>query len=339
MSGPTEQEWEAALGAVTGAGAVALACHVGPDGDALGSMLGFGVALREHGTPVVASFAEVSGAGGAELPPAYSFLTGQDLLVPVASFPAEPELLVTFDTGSADRLGPLADRLPAARQTLVIDHHATNTRFGTVHLVAPEAAATSVVVVELLDRLGLPVTAEAALPLYTALVTDTGSFRHAATTPEVHRLAARLLATGLHPERVSRALWESEQLPYLHLLGEACSAAVLEPSAAAGLGLVWTCVPAAALARHGLGPADVEGVIDVVRTVGAAEVAVVIKEDPDGRAVRVSTRSRGRVDVGRVCLDLGGGGHRFAAGFTWADGADDALAVLRDRLARPEYLT
>jgi phosphoesterase RecJ-like protein len=313
---------------------IALACHVNPDGDALGSMLALGLALRSAGKRVVASW----GSEPFEVPSAYASLPGLDLLVPASQFPAAPPLLVTFDTGSADRLGTLSDRVGAAGEVLVVGHHTTNTRFGTVNLVEEAAAATAVVVVELLDRLGLPLTAEIAAPVYTGVVTDTGSFKYAATTPSVHELAARLLATGLRHDVISREIWDTAPFGYVKLLGLVCARAVLEEDEVGGLGLVWTAIGVEDLARFGLTLSDVEGVIDVVRTAREAEVAVVLKTDPEDGLLKVSTRSKGAVDVGAVCSSLGGGGHRFAAGFTSYTSLADTMDSLRTALATVPHL-
>lgn len=338
MTAPSAQEWDAALSALRGAREVALLCHVGPDGDALGSMLGLGAALRADGVKVVASFGAATGEPF-EVPATYAFLPALDLLVKPEDFPAAPELLVTFDTGSLDRLGSLGDRVAAAGATLVIDHHTTNTRFGTVNLVDTEAAATAVVVADILDRLGLPITAEVAAPLYTGLVTDTGSFKYVATTPAVHELAARLLATGIRHDLISRAIWDTASVSYVRLLGDVCSRTQLDPEAVGGLGLVWTTIRVEDLERHGLVLSEVEGVIDVVRTAQEAEVAAVLKGDPDSGAVRVSLRSKGAIDLGAVCVPLGGGGHRYAAGFTSYDDVEATLDRLREALGAAPHLT
>ena len=300
-------------------------------------MLGLGAALRAKGVAVCASFGSATGEPFA-VPSSYSFLPALDLLVPPEEFPAEADVLVTFDTGSLDRLGSLRDRVAYAGTSVVIDHHDTNTRYGSVNLVDTAAAATAVVVAELLDRLGLPITAEVAAPLYTGLVTDTGSFKYVSTTPAVHELAARLLATGIRHDLISRSIWDTASFGYVQLLGAACSRAQLDPAAVRGLGLVWTVVKADELAAHGLGLADVEGVIDVVRTAEEAEVAVVLKEDPVEGNLKVSTRSKGAVDVGAVCSALGGGGHRFAAGFTSCDDVPGTLAAVRSALGEAEHL-
>lgn len=334
MTAPSSAEWTAVVEALRAADAVALACHVGPDGDALGSMLALGAALRTLGKDVVASW----GGEPFAVPESYSFLPAVDLLVPPGEFPAAPALLVTFDTGSADRLGSLADRVDTAQCCIVVDHHASNTRYGGLHLLDVGAAATAVLVAELVDRLGVPLTQEIAAPLYTGLVTDTGSFKYSATTPSVHELAGRLLATGIRHDLISRAIYDTAPFAYVRLLGAACSRARLEPDAVGGLGLVWTSVPADEMTGSGLGLADVEGVIDVLRVAREAEIAVVVKGDPVEGGWKVSTRSQGVVDVGAVCTALGGGGHRFAAGFSTDEGPEAVLERLRDALARAPHL-
>jgi phosphoesterase RecJ-like protein len=297
-------------------------------------MLALGIGLRSMGKRVVASW----GSEPFEIPVAYADLPGLDLLVPASEFPTAPALLVTFDTGSVDRLGSLADRVDAAGAVLVVDHHATNTRFGSVNVIDESAAATAVVVVELLDALRQPLTAEIAAPVYTGLVTDTGSFKYAATTPAVHELAARLLETGIRHDVISRQIWDTTSFGYVKLLGLVCARAVLEADEVAGLGLVWTAIGADDLHQWDLALSDVEGVIDVIRTAREAEVAAVVKTDPEDGLLKVSTRSKGRVDVGAVCVSLGGGGHRFAAGFTSDVSLSDTMERLRAALAAAPHL-
>jgi phosphoesterase RecJ-like protein len=313
---------------------VVLACHVNPDGDALGSMLALGLALRAQGKKVVASF----GSEPFEVPSPYRGLPGLDLLVPSDDVPASPALLVTFDTGSVDRLGSLADRVESAREVLVVDHHASNTRFGTLNLVEESAASTASIVVELLDALGATLSRDVAACVYTGLATDTGSFKYRSTTPEVHRLAARLLETGLRHDLINREIWDTASFGYVKALGLACARAVLEPDAAGGLGMVWTAVGAEDLHRYDLVLADVEGVIDVLRMTAEAEVAVVVKTDPEDGLLKVSTRSKGALDVGAVCVSLGGGGHRFAAGFTSYEPLGPTMERVRAALADVPHL-
>ncbi|WP_067178632.1 DHH family phosphoesterase [Microtetraspora niveoalba] len=327
LPAPSERDWARAVELIASADRVALACHVSPDGDALGSMLGFGLALSRAGKAVVASFGDRRFA----VPRLLRFLPGQELLVDPSDYPAEPPLMVTLDASTVERLGLLAPHAGRAGELVVVDHHASNTGFGSLHLVDPAAAATSVLVEELVRRLGLAVDVDVATCLYTALVTDTGSFKYS-TTPQVHALAARLIAAGLRPDEIARELWDGAPFGYLTVLGAAAGRATLEPAAAGGHGLIWTYVTRADRAAAGLPYDEVEGVIDVVRRVEEADVAVVLKEDDTG-AWNVSTRSKGAVDVARACSALGGGGHPRAAGFSARESPPDIMAALRPLLS------
>jgi phosphoesterase RecJ-like protein len=318
-----EPLWAEAVGAIEGADEVALACHLGPDGDALGSLLALALGLRALGKRVVASW----GSEPFRVPGQYAFLPGLDLLSPPAEFPEAPALLVTFDTGSVDRLGTLAGAVARAGCTIVVDHHASNTRYGTLNLVDEHAAASVLLVEELLRRLGVPLSADVAACVYTGLTTDTGSFKYQATTPAVHEVAARLLATGIDHAAIAREVWDTNRFGYVRLLGTLLTRAALEP------GLVWTWSTQADFAEHGVGMDEIEGAIDVLRTTVEADVAVICKETPEG-AYAVSMRSKGGADVGAVAVALGGGGHRYAAGFTSTADLGATIGAVRAALAR-----
>src|SRR5438874_6395812 len=153
--------------AVSEAEVVALACHVNPDGDALGSMLGLFHVLRAAGRDVVASFPHPFAVA-----PHYRELPGLDLLVHPDEFPPEPDVMVTFDCGSLGRLGDLEPAAKAAHDLIVLDHHVSNTRYGSINVIDPAAAASGVLVRRLVLALGLPLTNDAAVALYAALVCD-----------------------------------------------------------------------------------------------------------------------------------------------------------------------
>ena len=196
----SDVDWARALKVIDGADQVFLACHVRPDADALGSMLAVMHALcSKPGRPpvVVASF----GDDPFEVPGILRFLPGIGLLSPPGAYPPRPDVMVSFDAASIDRLGVLTGPAQSAGELIVLDHHASNSGFGTINLVDPAAAATAVLAAGLIDRLGIPLTEQIALGLYAGLVTDTGSFKFSATTPQVHELAARLLVDRHRPRR------------------------------------------------------------------------------------------------------------------------------------------
>jgi phosphoesterase RecJ-like protein len=307
----SEAVWHDAVDVLSRAEEVALACHVDPDGDALGSMLALQRCLESLGIATTASWGTVDDDVGSELaiPPQYSFLPGLDALVTPERFPARPDVMVAFDTGTAERLGSLQSAAEEAGTLIVIDHHASGLPFGDVRLVDGSLAATAVLVDELISRLGGSVDRDTAACLYTALVTDTGRFQYATTTPAVLRLAARLIALDIDHAAITQQVWNTHSFGYLKLLAQALNRAVLEPHAK----LLWTAITQADLRRYGVAWQETEGLIEVLRSVEAAQVAMIAKEQSDG-VWKVSLRSRGNVNVGHVARDLGGGGHSFLAG-------------------------
>ncbi|MFD0822059.1 bifunctional oligoribonuclease/PAP phosphatase NrnA [Micromonospora zhanjiangensis] len=330
LAEPTEAEWAAAVAAVRAVpadGRILLICHVNPDGDALGSMLGFAHGLLRLGLDRL----QATFPGPPEVPEPFRGLPGLELLVPADRVDPAPDLVVCFDAASESRLGTLVDRLDTAGTSIVLDHHASNTRFGGINLVDPHAAATSVVVEQLLDRLGVPLDVRIAECLYVALATDTGSFRFDVTTPAVHQMAARLLATGLRPGDISRRIFDTRPFGAVRLYGDVLTRARYEPEAARGLGLAWTYATRDDLTRYDQRPYVLEPLIDSIRCTAEADVSCVVKQVGDDEWA-VSMRSKGGVDVSRVAVALGGGGHRLAAGFTGRGGADDVVAAIRAEL-------
>jgi len=330
-AGVGEIEWSAAVTAVQKLPAdatVLLACHVNPDGDAIGSMLGVGLGLRSLGfRRVQASF-----PGPPEVPEPFAALPGLELLVPADRAAPAPDLMMCFDAASATRLGELADRLGTAGVAVALDHHASYTGFGTVHLVDPRAAATAVLAERLLARLGVTLDAAIAECLYVALATDTGSFKFDMTTPAVHELAARLLATGIKPAEISRRVFDTRPFGAVRLYGDVLTRTTLEPAAAGGRGLVWTYATLDDLARHRQRPYVLEPLIDAVRCTAEADVSCVVKQLAAGEWA-VSMRSKGASDVSAVAVALGGGGHRLAAGFTGYGELADVVDAIRAKLA------
>lgn len=307
---------------------ILLVCHVNPDGDALGSMLGFGLGLRQLGfTRVVATFPEPF-----VVAPTFSFLPGQDLLVPPAAAPTVPDLGMSFDAASETRLGELVPALQASSTWIVMDHHASNPGFGGVQLIDPAAAATSLVAARLLDALDVKFDRDIATNLYVALATDTGSFRYDLTTEEVHLLAARLVAAGARPAEVALRVFDTRAFVAIQLLATVLARAELDRTAARGAGLVTAYATPADLDRYGLPAHVLESFMDVLRTTEEADVACLVKPAGEDRW-SVSLRSRGMTDVSAVAVALGGGGHRLAAGFTGYGSVESVLASVRAALA------
>lgn len=289
-------------------------CHERPDGDALGSMLGFAASARLAGLQV-----RVAVPPPGEVPSRYRFLSADALAPPLD--PCEPpQTLVAFDCASLDRLGELAPIAGRVETLVVVDHHISNPGFGSIDLIDPGAAATVELVYELLRELGWPIDEVVATCLLTGLVTDTGRFQYSNTTPRTHRIAARLLEAGARPEVIGQSVFEEEPFGLLPVAGAVLSRARLDTQRR----VVWSVLYLEDLRAASLNGEDTELLIDLVRLPREAQVAVLVREAGD-RQVRVSLRSRGKVDVGALASDLGGGGHHNAAGFRF--GGDPAQAV------------
>jgi len=322
--GGVERAMAAAEKLIGHAGQLALACHMAPDGDALGSMLALHHLAVANGISCVASWPEPF-----VVAPHYQFLPGLDLVTKPCDFPDHPEVMATFDCGSLARLGELAVPAKAAcdaGRLIVLDHHATNDGYGSINVIDPAAAATAVVVRELVGRLGWALTRDAAICLYTGLVTDTGRFQYSNTTPAVFALAQELAGFDLPIAEMSRQLFEQHRFAYLKLVATCLARAEFDPD----LRFVATWVTADDFARYDVSVEETEGLIDLVRRAEEAEVSCVLKETPEG--IRVSLRAVKDTDVGAIATRFGGGGHRFAAGFTSSGTLAAVLADIRSAL-------
>ncbi|MGH8958580.1 MAG: DHH family phosphoesterase [Acidimicrobiia bacterium] len=297
---------------------ITMTCHIGPDGDALGSMLGVALAAKEAGKAVLPTFGPPF-----ELGPSYRFLP-TELLVPPTEVSQEPEVMVTFDSGNIERLGDLAPHAASARKLIVLDHHAAGSGgFGHINLVDPKAAATAEIAFELVEAIGWKIDARVATCFLTGLVTDTGRFQYSNTTPATLRLAARLVELGARPEEIGQHVYEETAFGYLPAAAAVLARARLMPE----VDFVWSVLYQSDLEAAGIGLADTDSLIDLVRLPLQASAAMMLKEHSPG-VFKGSLRSRGQVDVGSVAVALGGGGHHNAAGFTFTGPPEDAVAAV-----------
>ena len=317
-SGAIEQVGEV----VESASSLALACHVHPDGDALGSMLALGHLAAAHGKRVVCSWGEPFAVA-----PHYLFLPGLDRAVAPDLFPHEPEVMVALDCASLDRLGSLAPNAKAAGELVVVDHHPDGEEFGTVNAVDPSAAATAVLVRRLADALGWRLTRDAALCLYVGLLTDTGRFQYPNTTDRVFHLAEELATYGLPIADLTRELFEKHRFAYVQLAAMCLARAQLDPDRR----FVAAWITQDDLDRYGVGFEETEGFIDLVRRTAEADVSCVLRESL-GEGLRVSLRSVSTTDVGSLAGALGGGGHSYMAGFQTDLPIADTIARIKQHL-------
>lgn len=320
-----EAQLERAARTLEGATSVALACHVNPDPDAIGSMLGLAGYLAAHGKKVVCSW----GNQPLRRPRWLSVLDGAGFLVEPKDFPAAPEVMVALDTAAPERLGVLAANAQKAREVIVLDHHRTNPGFGTILVLDPVASSTAELAFRLITLMGGELPDQAAACLYAGILTDTGRFQYEAATPRTLEVAAALRAHPFDHVRLGQVLFEDGSVGYLRVLARALDRLAVAPEAS----LVWTYLLQSDIRQAGIDMAETDDLIDVVRAARETDVAGVLKQQRDGR-FKVSLRSRGGTDVGSVAQAFGGGGHRLAAGYTGGGGLDETASALVQALAR-----
>jgi phosphoesterase RecJ-like protein len=276
--------------------------HVRPDGDAYGSTLGLALSLQAMGKDV-----QVANADG--LSPLFEFLPGSKGLL--AFLPAVPELdrlIIAVDCADQKRLGAFVEKWQ--RQPDVnIDHHISNPGYAKLNLIDPESPATAQVLHEIIAALKWPLTADVAANLYVGLMTDTGNFRYRQTTAHTFEVAASLVAAGADPTDLAESCYQSFRAERLLLISEVFKAIHF----ASRNRVAWFCLTPEMYALSGAIPDETEGLIEYLQAVKTVEVAFLLETMPDG-LTRASMRSRGTVDVQKICQEFGGGGHRLAAG-------------------------
>src|ERR671938_1957093 len=302
--------------------------HENPDGDALGSLLAARLALDQLGKDVAMAL-----HSDAPLPGEYAFMALQGLR---RNWPddVETRVLLALDCANETRIAD-PSVLERAPLLLNVDHHHDNTRFGTVNLVVPEASSTGEVLRDVFQELGVRLTPEIAEALYIALVTDTGRFQYTNTTPKALRLAAELVEAGANVHRIFQGVYESVQFAKLKLLARALERAQVYD----GGRIVVSYLLRTDFSDVGAAEPYSEGIIDYLRAVEGAELAVLIREPPreDGPTRRVSLRaSIDELDVSAIARASGGGGHRQAAGFSSEASIEEITDfVRREFLASP----
>ena len=275
--------------------------HVRPDGDAYGSTLGLALSLKALGKDV-----QVVNSDG--LSPLFQFLPGSQALAEKIPSPESDRLIIAVDCADQKRLGPLFDawqRTPDVN----IDHHISNPGYAALNLVDAESPATAQVLFEIITALAWPLTAEVAANLYVGIMTDTGNFRYRQTTARTFEVAAKLVAAGANPTDLAESCYQSYRAERLLLISEMFRAIHFTNHNR----VAWFCLTPEMYVRSGAIPDETEGLIEYLQAVKSVEVAFLLETLPDGMT-RASMRSRGAVDVQRICQEFNGGGHKLAAG-------------------------
>lgn len=311
---------------------ICLTTHVNPDGDGLGSEVGFLRLLKARGVDAVIT-------NPSPTPDRYQFifegLNGVDRSGEAVKELRKADLIVVLDIGDLGRLGSLGETVRERGVPVAcVDHHLSG---GTLppgpRYVDAEAAATGELIFEIAQGNDWALDAAAARALYVAIFTDTGGFRFSNTRPRTLRTAAALLETGLDTEQIYLDLYANAPEGRIRLIAETLETLVVEEG-----GLAWVTVPPGAMERHDVAADDLDGVVEYPRSIQGVRLALLFREIAGGR-IKVSFRSVGDVDVAALAKPFGGGGHAKAAGASLpgslAEVQATVLAAARACLAAP----
>lgn len=282
---------------------VLLCGHIMPDGDSLGSVLALGLTLEELGK-------KVTMAGPDPVPAIYHFLPGSERFLVGGPPEGIYDTLIVLDCSVPERLGKGYQDL-LSRDTVIvnIDHHAGSTPFGTYRYIDPQAAAVGEIIFDLLHFMQVSITLETAICLYTAIITDTGSFQYDNTKPDTHRRVARLLEIGVPAAQVNIRLYEERPRAALLLLGAVLNTLSVSPCEK----VCWMTVNRDILRDTGAGDEHTDSLVNYTRSIRGVQVGLLFRELSDGK-YKISFRSKDTVDVNRLAALFGGGGHPRAAG-------------------------
>ncbi len=275
--------------------------HMNPEGDAIGSSLALALALSSIGKKVAVYTLD-------SVPKTLRFLPFSEKVRQVRRVDERFDAVITVDCGDLERVGFLnKDNIPG--DILInIDHHVTNEGFGTLNLVE-EAVASAEIVYQLIKRLGIPVTAEIATCIYTAIMTETGSFRYSNTNLQAFKISKEMVGFGADPWIIAEHVYNRNSMGRIRLLGMILSGLELTGDGK----IAWITVKEKMYQETGTTKEDVEDLINFPRSIEGVEVAVLFRES--NHDWKVSLRSNGKVDVSSLALEFGGGGHCMAAGF------------------------
>lgn len=303
---PLEPQWQQAADAIAGAQSILLVSHIAPDGDAVGSLLGMAGPLRDRGKRVTAAIDD-------GVPQDLRFIPHSDIVLSAVDA-GQFDLMITLDSSDLERVGEAGVYgMANSRQVINLDHHPTNTRFGDIHLVVPEAVAAVEIVYDFLARLGWRITPTTAHALLTGLVTDTQGFRISATNGRTLAIAQDLMSKGAPLSQIMAQTLNRRSFKEVELWKVALPSVRLED------GLIYATIRQCDLRQVGLRKAGDGGLVSYLITVDQAKISIVFKELPEEK-VEVGFRAKPGFDVASLAFQLGGGGHTLASGCT-LDGA------------------
>ncbi|MEW9121886.1 MAG: bifunctional oligoribonuclease/PAP phosphatase NrnA [Thermotaleaceae bacterium] len=297
--------------------------HIHPDGDTIGSSIALSLALKKNKKEVFILAED-------EIPQNLDFLPLENIHWKIPSG-FQPDIVIAVDASDVKRLGKRADFIHAEIATVNLDHHVTNDYFAQYNYVDFQAAATGEVIYALLPFLKVSLDDKIATSIYTAISTDTGSFKYDNTTAKTHQIVSELLRYSIDLSSITTALYQNKPFSQIKLLGEALN--TLELYYSGKLAVIGITREMLENAKADISVVD--GLIEFARDIKGVEVAVLLKNLSENE-IKVGLRSKYDIDVSKIALLFGGGGHKKASGCTIFSTIENAkkqiIDVLKDNL-------
>lgn len=313
---------------------IVITTHLHPDADGIGSQAALCMALNTIGIKALCVNEE-------PLLERYNYLDPNGVIIGHDQFQndykaKEIDLLIVVDTNSKLRIGPKMHQLAEdAQKVLFIDHHPCKKEISDEHIIDTTKAATGELIGTLLDSLDIKYTEELALPLYTSILIDTSSFRYPTVTADTHRMIAKLLDTGVTPPYAYNKINGTKRLNHMRLLGTTLSSTQMTEDAK----IAWLTITHENLDKFDIDPEDTHSYVNHLLILDHLEVACMFKEEREN--VKVSFRSSGKVDVGKIATKLGGGGHNHSAATVINGSLDkiipDTIAHIKEELKKYNF--
>lgn len=298
-----------------------LVSHINPDGDNIGSLLALGLSLLELNKNVYIIKSDI-------IPSDYEFLPGIKLIQEYEER-NNLDLLIILDCSDIDRLGNNKELASKAKYIVNIDHHISNTYFGDINFVDDKAAATGELIYYLIEKMGVKINEDIATNLYTAISTDTGSFKYESVTDKTHKIIAELYKYGIDHVNINNQLYHNISLDRTNLLFKSFDTLKMYKDNKLAIVKVTQDMLKATNTKL----EDTEGIISFVKDINSVEVACLLKEFSH-KEIKVSIRSKSYVDVAKICEIFGGGGHKRAAGCTISENIETAEKIISNEIIK-----
>ncbi len=279
--------------------------HINPEGDAIGSQIAMACLLRKLGKESVM-------LDDSPVPALLRFMKGTEDISKEMPRDFNFQAVITLDSPDLARIGRVNDYIKKDSVIINIDHHISNVNFGKFNWVEPDFSSVGEMVYDLFKAFKIKVDLDEAIALYTAIMTDTGSFRYSNTVSKTHRIAAELVDIGVKPYEIHTKIYETSSIQDTNLLGEALQTMKLTEDGK----IAWLWVTKEMLKKTKASLEGTEGIINFARSIDDVEIAILFRETGTEERVKVSFRSKGNVDVNKLAGSFGGGGHPTASGCT-----------------------